>query len=318
VAGKAAIERDVEDPLVRSERETKGSATQAHLFHVGAYAEAERLRELPMEVEPREAGNAAQPPTAELVLDVLLDERKRAEDVVHGQWIAISVKRRQAAFAYRRPMANGFVRWTLRTSDVDAACSFYAALLEEGAPDVSELPASLRARGAKPHWLGYLAAPEIVPTIDAFVARGATRLGNGELVRDPGGAILAFTSQRDASRRDVVWQQLLTRDGERAKRDYVELFGMKLGARIEIPQLGVFDQFGWGVDEPSGSIGDIAATPHIHPQWLFFFRATDLERATSQVRANGGSVLGPTTLPDGRRVAVCDDPQGAQFALMTG
>src|SRR5688500_346970 len=69
--------------------------------------------------------------------------------------IAISVKRRQVASASVEQMVNGFVRWTLRTSGVDAARSFYDALLEEGAPDVSELPASLRARGAKPHWLGY-------------------------------------------------------------------------------------------------------------------------------------------------------------------
>src|SRR5688500_2091419 len=147
-------------------------------------------------------------------------------------------------------MVNGFVRWTLRTSDVDAARSFYEALLEEGAPDVSELPANLRARGAKPHWLGYLATPELDPTIAAFVARGATRLGNGELLRDPGGAILALTSARDRSRRDVVWQQLLTSDPERAKRDYGELFGMTRGARVEVPPHGAFDQFAWGADEP--------------------------------------------------------------------
>jgi predicted enzyme related to lactoylglutathione lyase len=207
---------------------------------------------------------------------------------------------------------------TLRTSDVDAARSFYDALLEEGAPDVSELPAALRARGARPHWLGYLATPTIDPTIAAFVARGATRLGNGELLRDPGGAILALTSPREKSRRDVVWQQLLTSDPERAKRDYSELFGMTMGARVEVPQYGAFDQFGWGVDEPSGSIGDITGKPHIHPQWLFFFRATELERAIAHVRTKGGNVIGPTTLPDGRQVAVCDDPQGAQFALMTG
>jgi predicted enzyme related to lactoylglutathione lyase len=214
-------------------------------------------------------------------------------------------------------MVNGFVRWTLRTSDVDAARSFYEALLEEGAPDVSELPANLRARGAKPHWLGYLATAELDPTIAAFVARGATRLGNGELLRDPGGAILALTSARDRSRRDVVWQQLLTSDPERAKRDYGELFGMTRGARVEVPPHGAFDQFAWGADEPSGAIGDITGKPHIHPQWLFFFRATDLERAMSHVRTQRGLVIDPSTLPDGRHVAVCEDPQGAQFALIS-
>jgi uncharacterized protein len=215
-------------------------------------------------------------------------------------------------------MANGFVRFTLRTSDVEAARSFYDALLEEGAPDASELPASLRARGARPHWLGYLATPEFDRTMEAFVVRGATRLGNGDLLRDPGGAILALTSPQDKSRRDVVWQQLLTPDSGRAKRDYGELFGMTIGPRMDVPQYGSFDQFGWGPDAPSGSIGDITGKPHIHPQWLFFFRVADLERALSHVRTNKGTVIGPTTLPDRRRIAVCEDPQGAQFALMTG
>lgn len=318
VAGEATVERDLEDRLVGAEGETKGRAPQAHLFHVGAYAQAERLRELPVKVEPREAGDTAQPLAVELELDVLLDESQHAEEVVHLRSIAISVKQRQAAFATVEQMVNGFVRWTLRTSDVDAARSFYDDVLEEGTPDVSELPASLRSRGAKPHWLGYLATPEIGPTTEAFVARGATRLGNGELLRDPGGAILALAAPQEKARRDVVWQQLLTPAPEQAKRDYCELFGMTMGARVEIPPHGTFDQFAWGVGGPDGSIGDITGKPSIHPQWLFFFRATDLERTVSHVRTKGGIVATLTTLLDGRRAAVCDDPQGGQFALMTG
>jgi len=37
--------------------------------------------------------------------------------------------------------------------------------------------------------------------------------------------------------------------------------------------------------------------------------------ARDAVRAAGGLVLDPVTLPNGDRVAVCDDPQGAAFAL---
>jgi uncharacterized protein len=215
-------------------------------------------------------------------------------------------------------MVHGFVRWSLRTTDVQAARYFYDALLEEGAPDVIELPSSARARGAPPHWLGYLATPEPERTIEAFVARGATRLGSGELLREPGGAVFAVTSCREKTRRDVVWQQLLTPDPERAKRDYGELFGMRSGARVEVATLGTFDEFGWGSDQPSGTIGDIRGKPHIHPQWLFFFRVDELERALHSVRIQGGIVIGPTKLRDGRGIAVCNDPQGAQFALMTG
>lgn len=216
-------------------------------------------------------------------------------------------------------MTNGFVRWTLRTTDLEAARAFYAALLEEGAPEIVELPAVARARGAKPHWLGHLAAAAPDATVETFVARGAMRLGGGELLREPNGAILAVTTPQQPARRDVVWQQLLVGDPARAARDYGELFGMKLGARIELAEHGGFDQFSWdGGAAPAGSIGDLTGKPHIHPQWLFFFRAADLDAAMRYVREKGGIVLGPTDLPDGRRVAVCDDPQGAAFGLMSG
>jgi len=91
-----------------------------------------------------------------------------------------------------------------------------------------------------------------------------------------------------------------------------------MGERIEVPGHGAFDQFGWGADEPSGSITDIAGKPHIHPQWLFFFHAADLERAMFRARKANGAVIGPITLPDGRCLAICEDPQGAQFGLMSG
>jgi predicted enzyme related to lactoylglutathione lyase len=318
VAGKAAIERDIEDSFVLPERQTKGGASQAHLFDIGTYTDTEGLRELPVEVEAREAGDFAQPLAVELAFDVLLDECQHTYEVLHIRSIAISVKRRQVALATVAQMVNGFVRWTLRTGDVDAARAFYDVLLEEGAPDVSELSTSLRARGARPHWLGYLATSKIDPSIEAFVARGAARLGNGELLRDPGGALLALTTPQVSSRRDVLWQQLLTSDPERAKRDYSEPFGMTMGARVEVPGHGVFEQFGWGAGDTNGSIGDITGKPQIHPQWLFFFRATELERAVAHVQTKRGTVIGPSTLPDGRRVAVCEDPQGAQFALMAG
>lgn len=41
-----------------------------------------------------------------------------------------------------------------------------------------------------------------------------------------------------------------------------------------------------------------------------------LEEAIDTVRLGGGTVDGPTALPDGSRVAVCEDPQGAAFGVM--
>lgn len=212
-------------------------------------------------------------------------------------------------------MTHGFVRWTLRTIDLGAARAFYDGLLEEGAPDVVELPAQARARGARPHWLGALAAADPAATTEAFVARGAVRLGGGELLRDPSGAVLAVSPPAAPARRDVAWQQLLTAEPERAQRDYAELFGLRAGAAVELAGYGRLQQFSWDGGPPVGAIGSIAGKPHIHPQWLCFFRVAALDAALARVRERGGLVVETTELPDGGRVAVCDDPQGAAFAL---
>ena len=62
-------------------------------------------------------------------------------------------------------------------------------------------------------------------------------------------------------------------------------------------------------------MADLIARPGVHPHWLFHFSVAALEPAVAAVRAAGGVALDPVTLPNGARVAVCDDPQGAAFAL---
>lgn len=214
-------------------------------------------------------------------------------------------------------MSTGFVRWELRTVDVVAARSFYDQILEKPALDVTAIPEMARERGARPLWLGHLAVADVPVAAAAFAARGAVELAGGKLLRDPSGAILALTSLREPARGDVLWTQLFTGDPERAKRDYAELFGMSFGPRLEVPGHGTFDQFGWESGPITGSIRDIGDEPHVHPHWLFFFRVRDLVRAMACVKENGGTVIVSTTLPGvGQQVAVCDDPQGAAFALM--
>jgi uncharacterized protein len=53
----------------------------------------------------------------------------------------------------------------------------------------------------------------------------------------------------------------------------------------------------------------------VHPHWLFHFQVPKLDEAVAAVRAAGGLVIGPFALPSGERMAVCDDLQGAAFAI---
>ena len=53
------------------------------------------------------------------------------------------------------------------------------------------------------------------------------------------------------------------------------------------------------------------------PFWLYYFNVDDMAAAVENVKAGGGKVLeGPVDMPRGSRVARCEDPQGAMFALM--
>jgi predicted enzyme related to lactoylglutathione lyase len=217
--------------------------------------------------------------------------------------------------------AARFQRFLLRTTDLPGARTFYEGLLEGGCPDIDALPEAALARGARPHWLGHVGVPDVNATLTAFLGRGATRLGPPSatpILRDPGGAILALAPvSRHAVREDVVWDQLMTSSLERAMTDYAELFGWTVGTSTERDGLGPYQLFAWEAGgDATGSMASLVGRAGVHPQWLYFFRVADLDAAATKTEKAGGLVLRPGALPNGKRVAVCDDPQGAAFGLI--
>jgi len=219
-----------------------------------------------------------------------------------------------------------FCRIELRTTDVPTARLFYRALLGDDGADIVPLPAEAIARGARPHWLGHLGVPYVESTASAFVAQGASRLGPTRptaaggavaILRDPGGAVVALATPPAAPvRADVVWHSLNAADLGRASASYCAVMGWQVTEAIDLGPLGRHHQFSWGPGEATvGAMADIAGRPGVHPHWLFHFHVAALDPALAVVRAAGGLALDPVTLPTGGRVAVCDDPQGAAFAL---
>lgn len=222
-----------------------------------------------------------------------------------------------------------FFQVVLRTSDVDGARAFYAAVLGDSALDIVQLHEQAVARGARPHWLGFLDVGDVDRAAAAFAQRGATALAptwvnpeglKAAVMRDPGGAIIALARPPQgvtASRGpDVAWYMLHTIDVARAGANYSESFGWELGDAVDHGGAWIDYPFAWergGV--PVGSMVDIGTRPDVHPHWLFHMRVSALDRAMAAVRDHGGVVLGPFTTADGVRVAVCEDPQGAAFAI---
>jgi predicted enzyme related to lactoylglutathione lyase len=110
---------------------------------------------------------------------------------------------------------------------------------------------------------------------------------------------------------------LHTPDVERAKANYGELFGWHFETPTDLGELGVFHPFSWQHGGPvNGWLSDLKQRSGVHPHWLFHFRVASLSPALARIPAQGGLVLGPYESPDGQRIAVCDDPQGAAFALV--
>jgi hypothetical protein len=222
-----------------------------------------------------------------------------------------------------------FCRIELRTTDAGGARDFYAKILGHDRSVIWPLHEQALARGAPPHWLGTLGVEDAERAAEAFVERGAARLGptfptsdggQAVILRDSGGAVLAVaTRPRGNTETGVVWHVLNTNNASQATTNYVEQFGWKATDRIDLGAHGIFQQFAWHAGgESVGAIGDIAGRPGVHPHWLFFFEVDALDRSIAAVRAAGGSWVEPSTLPNGQRVCVCHDPQGAEFALREG
>ena len=226
---------------------------------------------------------------------------------------------------------TGFYRYELRTTELDAARVFYTDVFGssfwDSAVSLAPLPERAAARGAPPHWLGYIRTVDISAVTARMVAEGGQQLGLVEpgagnpvrtILRDPFGAVLAFDSDSVAGRgATAAWHAHHSEDHERSFALYAELFGWSSTGLLDLgPRLGRHRMFAWDETGPAvGSMGDTARVAQVHPQWLFFFEVPDLETALARVLAGGGKALEPTQNPNGDLTAPCDDPQGAAFGL---
>ncbi len=232
-----------------------------------------------------------------------------------------------------------FCRYDLRTTDPDAARSFYSEVV---GLDFTETPSSegssmlgvwllheqARARGAPAHWLGHVGVADLEATVTRLLALGSERLGptvqanDGTpyaKLRDPSGAVVAMRAiPRRPRGSPVAWHHHHTRDLDRAWAAYSEVFGWTNAGTIDVANTeGGYRMFAWdGSGEPVGSMANTARLPGVHPHWLYFFPVADIDGTIAKVRARGGEIIAnQATLPNGDRIVPCHDPQGAAFGL---
>jgi hypothetical protein len=237
-----------------------------------------------------------------------------------------------------------FAWYELRTTDLDAAADFYAAVagwhatpgpgprifLRDGRPAAGlvELPERARASGAPPHWLGHARVTDLDAALRRLVELGGQVLapprpaadgGMLATVRDAQGAVFALaTGQAVSAPGAVTWHDLHTTDREQAFAAYAALLGWTATAAIDLPPpVGRYQMFTWpGAAGSVGAMSDAARDPRIHTHWLFHLTVPDLDAALAAVRRLGGTVAHePVRVAGGDRVAPCEDAQGAAVAL---
>lgn len=239
-----------------------------------------------------------------------------------------------------------FTWYDLMTSDPKGAVDFYTRAIGWGTQQWDQQPYTMWTNGgaplggvvqlpenaeAPPHWLSYVATPDIDATVGKAKKLGAEvripptpipTVGRFAVLHDPQGAAFAlFTAESQAPGQDgprqvgeFSWHELMTTDYAAAFDFYHALFAWEKGEAHDMGPLGIYQLFvRHGV--PQGGIFNKPEEAPV-PAWLYYVRVGDIEETVGRVKGAGGQVIhGPIEVPGGDRIAQCTDPQGTMFAV---
>jgi len=251
----------------------------------------------------------------------------------------------------RTSYAPGTPCWVdLATPDLDAAESFYRELFGWEIPELpnsAEMGGYRRAKkngrdvagamplmqeGQPPAWSTYVSVDDADAIGRAVQENGGTMVaepmavanyGRLAIFTDPEGAFFGIWEPADFAGAELVnepgafsWNELETRDPERAKEFYGRVFGWEFdredapgGMPYNVARVG--DNRVAGMADISGRMPD-----EVPAHWLTYFSVEDAEAAIEKVQSGGGAVqFGPIDIPVGR-FAMVTDPRGAAFAMV--
>lgn len=233
------------------------------------------------------------------------------------------------------------------TSDAGAARTFYAALfgwkLAVGGPETGNYAmAEIGGRSVAgigpmmggehpPVWTTYLASDDLDATVAAIAGAGGTvvapamdvmEFGRMAVAQDPTGGTFGIWQAGQHKgvgvaneSNTLTWNELMTRDYQRAQDFYATVFGYTYTAMGD-------DTFQYATIELDGNtVGGLGALPaevpaQVPPHWRVYFAVDDADAAVATVTRLGGSVLRPAQdMPYGRHADVADS-QGAMFSVI--
>ncbi|MGQ4383945.1 VOC family protein [Streptomyces sp. SAS_270] len=243
-----------------------------------------------------------------------------------------------------KPVTGGPCWTELGTSDLAAAKRFYAGLFgwsaktdprqEAGGYTVAHLGdaavaalSPLYQESQPVAWNVSFAVADADAAVEAVKSAGGTLLlgpmdvldvGRFAVALDPAGAAFQLWQPRAFPGAGVFnapgslgWVELMTRAPERAVAFYTTVFGWSVNTSERYTQ--------WGIDgaDFGGMVTmDEKFPPEVPAHWLPYFAVEDVDATADAAAEAGGTILmEPTSVPDGPRIAVLRDPQGAMFGV---
>jgi predicted enzyme related to lactoylglutathione lyase len=221
--------------------------------------------------------------------------------------------------------------WTINPMDMGEAGVY--RMFRNGEKDFGGIGPIDAAQGVPPHWISYIATPNVDETTAKATQMGATSpmpgmdipgVGRFSVVIDPQGA--AFSPFTDTSGTevpevgqewppagDVSWNELMSKDTNASNAFYSQLFGYRpeekdMGTgpytilnRGDMMEAGVF-QVPDGVPMPS--------------TWVIYYVVANIDDSLAKLAQLGGqNVSGIIEVPTIGRMATVSDSLGALFAL---
>jgi predicted enzyme related to lactoylglutathione lyase len=243
-----------------------------------------------------------------------------------------------------KPVHGGPCWAEVGTPDLEAAKRFYSALFgwreetdsreEMGGYTIASL-ADAPVAGLVPlddasqpvTWFVSFAVADVDAAVEkvksaggsaVFAPRDVPGMGRFASVTDPQGAGFHLWQAQGFEGAGLLnapgslgWVELLTRAPEEAKAFYTTVFGWTVNTSAHYTQ--------WGIDgaDFGGMVTMDDKFPHEVPaHWLPYFAVADVDTSAAQATEAGGTILmEPVSVPEGPRIAVLRDPQGAMFGV---
>jgi predicted enzyme related to lactoylglutathione lyase len=248
--------------------------------------------------------------------------------------------------------SSGSFCWAdLATNDPDSAKVFYTGLFgwePVDTPTDVGVPYTMLLKGGKavgglyamaadsggtpPHWQSYVSVEDVDASAAAVRAHGGTVLmpptdvldaGRMSMFQDPSGAVLGLWQPKQHSGAAlwnqpgaICWNELLTRDPDRAGRFFADLFGWTTKTYPSVLE-GTYHVLVHAQDEVGGIMLIEPEWGPMPPTWTIYFGVDDCDGAIANAERGGGKLLFPAKeIESVGRFAYLLDPQGAVFAVI--